>query len=93
MVDRNTISTTISRPSDDIPEDAVNYPSHYTRGAIECIDAIESSMSYEEFKGYLKGNCIKYLWRAGLKDNAVEDIRKAGWYRDKLENLMELHNG
>lgn len=93
MDDPNIISITIPGPSDEIPpEDTVNHPSHYTRGAIECIDAIQSSMTYEEFKGYLKGNCIKYLWRAGLKGDAVEDIRKAGWYRDKLENLLEMHD-
>jgi hypothetical protein len=42
--------------------DPIN-PSHYTSGAIECIEALEASMSPEAFKGFLKGNCIKYLWR------------------------------
>ena len=44
-------------------EDVVNKPSHYNTGNIECIDAIEESMSSVAFKGYLKGNCMKYLWR------------------------------
>ena len=43
--------------------DMVNSPPHYTSNLIECIDAIEASMSDEEFQGYLKGNCMKYLWR------------------------------
>ena len=72
-----------------IIDDSVNHPSHYTQGDIECIDAIQSSMSRDAFIGYLKGNCIKYLWRAGLKDDAVEDVRKAEWYLNKLEEVLE----
>jgi len=44
-------------------------PKHYTNGNLECIDAIEASMTSEEFRGFLKGNCMKYLWRAGTKEN------------------------
>ena len=46
-------------------------------------------MTPEAFIGYLKGNCIKYLWRTGLKNDAVEDIRKAGWYLNKLEEVLK----
>lgn len=64
--------------------DAVNHPDHYTNGGIECIDAIKASMSDEEFRGYLKGNVIKYLWRYRLKSNPREDLEKAMWYLSKL---------
>lgn len=64
--------------------DVVNNPSHYTNGSIECIEAIESSMTHEEFVGYLKGNCIKYLWRYRLKGKELEDLEKAQWYLNKL---------
>lgn len=43
--------------------DMVNSPPHYNDGGIECIEAIEASMSEEAFRGYLKGNMLKYLWR------------------------------
>ena len=43
--------------------DAVSYPEHYNTGSVECIEAIKASMSSEGFKGYLKGNIEKYLWR------------------------------
>jgi len=43
--------------------DNVNHPIHYTSGGIECLDAIKASMSEEAFKGSLKGNCLKYLWK------------------------------
>lgn len=65
-------------------EDNINHPAHYyTRGGIECIEAIKASMTASEFRGYLKGNVMKYLWRYQLK-NGVEDLRKAQWYLNRL---------
>lgn len=63
--------------------DNVNHPSHYASGAIECIDAIESSMTKEAFAGYLKGNVQKYMWRYENK-GGVESLQKAQWYLSKL---------
>jgi hypothetical protein len=60
--------------------DPVNHPSHYTSGGVECIDAIEAA-GYAE--GFNRGNAIKYLWRAGKKDNEMADLRKAKWYLDR----------
>ena len=62
--------------------DKVNNPAHY-EGNIECIEAIKSSMSNEAFKGYLKGNIQKYVWRFDRK-NGKEDLLKAEWYLKKL---------
>ncbi len=64
-------------------EDKVNHPSHYTQGAVECIDALKASMTQEEFLGYLKGCQMKYIWRYRMK-GGVEDLRKARWYLDRL---------
>ena len=64
--------------------DVVNNPQHYNTGNIECIEAIQESMSQEAFKGYLKGNTMKYLWRYDYKGKASEDLQKAGWYLNKL---------
>jgi hypothetical protein len=48
--------------------DPVNSPAHYADGnGIECIDAIEASMSPQEFKGFLKGNSFKNTYGATLK--------------------------
>tara|TARA_R100001440_G_scaffold74994_1_gene101161 strand:- start:37 stop:252 length:216 start_codon:yes stop_codon:yes gene_type:complete len=63
--------------------DKVNNPSHYTSGDIECLDAMKSCLSKEEFKGFLRGNIFKYTWRAPLK-NKVEDYKKAQFYLTKL---------
>ncbi len=57
---------------------------HYKQGDIECIDAIKASMSYEAFKGFCKGNILKYLWRYAHK-GGVADLVKA---QDYLEWLI-----
>ena len=65
-------------------EDQVNHPNHYTQGGIECIEAMEAAMSPEAFRGYCKGNVIKYLWRYESKGNPVQDLLKAQWYLERL---------
>lgn len=54
---------------------AVDHPPHYTShpSGVECITVVEHM-------GFNVGNAIKYLWRADLKGNALEDLQKAAWY-------------
>jgi hypothetical protein len=56
----------------------VNAPAHYRShpSGIECIQVTEHM-------GFLLGNVIKYLWRADLKGDAIDDLRKARWYLDR----------
>jgi hypothetical protein len=65
--------------------DAVEHPRHYTSSPakcsacghpIECIDVVQHL-------GFCEGNVIKYVWRHGLKHDALEDLKKARWYLDK----------
>lgn len=70
----------------EISKDEVNHPEHYTDGGIECIDAIEAALTEEEFRGYLKGNIIKYVWRE-RKKGGMTSMRKAGWYTDRFLSL------
>lgn len=63
--------------------DNVNHPDHYTQGEVECIDAIKSALTADEFRGYLKGNIIKYFWRERTK-GGIESIKKALWYTKKF---------
>jgi hypothetical protein len=65
-------------------EDNINHPKHYCEGGIETIDFIKAKMTKEEFRGYLKGNILKYVSRANFKGKAVEDFKKAKWYMDYL---------
>lgn len=65
--------------------DAVSHPSHYCRGGIEVIDIIEA---YE--LGWHLGNVIKYILRAGHKDDMVEDLRKAQWILSRYIEQQEV---
>ena len=64
--------------------DPVNHPNHYASSGIECIEAIRASMTEEAFRGYLKGNVQKYLWRYEKKVAPAEDLKKASWYLTRL---------
>jgi hypothetical protein len=67
--------------------DNVNHPAHYTSGmpAIEpeCID-FSASMDF------CQGNAFKYVWRAGKKKDAIEDLQKAIWYLERCKEKKEL---
>ena len=60
--------------------DAVNSPSHYRQGDIECIDAIRAALGEDGFRAFCIGNAIKYHWRADHKGKRAEDLAKAVWY-------------
>lgn len=77
--------------------DLVNHPPHYTNGNIECIDAIEAALTPEEFRGYCKGNALKYTWRERHK-GGDESLEKAQWYlrrlaKHKLSTNQSLFSG
>ena len=75
-----------------IQGDTVDHPSHYTDGGIECIEAIEAALTNEEFRGYCKGNCMKYIWREKHK-GGTESLKEAQWYLDRLIQLDEAQKG
>lgn len=72
--------------------DNVEHPSHYTShpSGVECIDIAEHY-------NFCVGNAIKYLWRAGLKQDAdktavekeIEDLNKAIWYIKRQIKALE----
>lgn len=73
--------------------DNVNHPKHYTShpSGVECIQITRHYC-------FSIGNAIKYLWRAGLKQEAsltdkekeIEDLKKAVWYiNDRILQLEE----
>lgn len=76
-----------------IQPDQVNYPPHYTDGGgVECIEAIESALTTEEYRGFLKGNIQKYCWRERHK-GGTESLKKAQWYLDRLIQIDEAQKG
>lgn len=74
------------------PVEAVEHPSHYNQGGIECIDAILAARGSEATKEFCICNAMKYLWRLGHKDDAVQEAKKAKWYLDKYIELYEQGN-
>ncbi|MFW6159071.1 MAG: DUF3310 domain-containing protein, partial [Planctomycetota bacterium] len=58
--------------------DPINHPDHYTShpSGVECIEIAEHM-------NFCRGNALKYLWRAGRKGDAVEDLKKARWYIER----------
>ena len=68
--------------------DEINHPSHYTQGAIECIDAIEAALSKEEYIGFLRGQIIKYAWRLNLKDTPLKNVGKTAFYLARLQEKV-----
>lgn len=69
--------------------DAVNHPSHYCTGGIECIDVIKAtSQGMDGIEAFCHGNAMKYLFRWKQK-NGMEDLKKARWYIDKLIEIQE----
>ena len=67
----------------------INHPKHYNKGAVECIDAIESAVSdLQGIEAVCTANAIKYLWRWKQKEG-VESLQKARWYINRLIESME----
>ena len=61
----------------------VNHPNHYNTLGIECIDVVENF-------NFNRGNAMKYIWRAGLKGDAIQDLQKAAWYINReIERLQK----
>jgi hypothetical protein len=65
------------------PPDPVNHPAHYTShtSGIECIEIVRHM-------NFNRGNAVKYIWRAGEKGPAIEDLKKAIWLlQDEIKRL------
>ena len=64
-------------------------PDHYTHGGIEAIDYMMAKATAEEFRGYLRLSVLKYLSRAGHKDDELQEYKKAAVFLGWLINYME----
>lgn len=69
----------------------VDHPSHYNHGGKETIEILKDFLTEDEFKGFLKGNVLKYMHRYKFK-NGMEDLNKASWYLDKLKETESENN-
>ena len=70
-------------------DDVINHPLQYTRGEVECIDAIDAAVSAcPPDEAVCVANIIKYVWRYNDK-TPVESLKKAKWYLDRLVEKVE----
>jgi hypothetical protein len=76
--------------SKDVEVDWPVIPVHYCGNGIECIDAMKAMVSADEFVAHCRLTSIKYLWRAGKKGPAIDDLRKAVHY---LEYAIDTLGG
>ena len=77
-------------PFDDVRVDGYQIGGdHYKEMAVQPWAAMESWMTPEEFAGFLRGNVIKYVARAGKKGDEVQDLKKALHYLEKLVSVKE----
>ena len=72
---RGEFGTVVMADGTERPADPVNHPPHYLGhpSGVECIQITEHM-------GFNLGNAVKYIWRADLKNNTLEDLEKARWY-------------
>ena len=65
-------------------KEMINHPSHYNQGKFEAIDVIE------DWKlNFNLGNTVKYISRAGHKDNIIQDLKKSLWYLNREIERLE----
>ena len=65
-------------------KEMINHPQHYNQGKFEAIDVIE------DWKlNFNLGNTVKYISRAGHKDDIIQDLKKALWYLDREIKRLE----
>lgn len=70
--------------------DKVNHPSHYQKDGKECIEVMLELYGIQAVINFCELNAFKYKWRAGMKagESAEVDLKKAQWYADYKENLI-----
>ena len=68
-----------------VEKEEINHPACYGGDTTyECIKVLEAWLPAEQYKGFLRGNALKYLCRVGKKDEALQELKKASWYLNKL---------
>lgn len=73
-----------------IKKEEVNHPERYGGDVTyECIKVLEAWLTEEQYKGFLRGNVLKYLCRVGKKDSEIQELKKARFYLDKYIEFEE----
>ena len=96
MMNQETTVQPMWKIKESAKPDPINSPSdiqvegdHYKKMSIEPWDVMAVALTEEEFRGYLKGNFIKYAMRDGKKPGAIRDADKAWHYKTKLDEVSK----
>lgn len=71
------------------PKQPASPNDHYRQGGIECIDAIRAALTDEEWRGYCKGNVLKYTWREKHKGGDGSLLKAQDYLRWALAGKAE----
>lgn len=72
-------------------KEEVNHPARYGGdSAYECIKVLKAWLPESEYRGFLRGNAIKYICRLGKKDDCIQELKKARWYIERLIEDFEI---
>lgn len=69
--------------------DVVEKPDHYMVGGFEALDVVRAKLTPEEYRGFLKGNVLKYIMRANYKGHHDVDCAKAEFYSKELNRAIK----
>lgn len=70
----------------------INHPHHYTNAAAKCSSCAQliECIDVTRHMNFNLGNAIKYIWRCDLKNNPIDDLKKAIWYlQDEIKKREE----
>lgn len=71
-------------------KEEIDHPDYYNgETTYECIKVLNNWLPSDEYKGFLRGNIIKYICRYQRKENSIIDLKKALWYLNELIRNIE----
>lgn len=89
LIKKDVLLKMLAKNEESTAGDMVNSPNHYNAGGYECWDVMEAVFGPEAVYHFSLCNAFKYLFRAGKKDDLVQDLRKAIVYLEKAIEVKE----
>lgn len=81
---KDSFKPTVYKDNEINEKEMINHPQHYNMGKFEAIDVIEDWQL-----NFNLGNTVKYISRAGHKDDIIQDLKKSLWYLDREIKRLE----
>lgn len=88
-MDNNVVYTSSNFELEEGKERPAESPEHYARLTPQTIQRLQNLLTPEEFQGFCRGNCLKYLERYAHKDSKLQDAKKAAVYCNWLVESLE----